>query len=555
LNKELVMSNKRSVWGSLILIAVLVAGLGTPLTPGAMAAEAEWESLIQGEKLNGWTQRNGRAKYELIDGVVVGTTRPDTPNSFLCTDRLFGNFILEYEFKVDERLNSGVQIRSESYKTYQDYRVHGYQVEIDPSQAAYTREPPNKMTNGDPAPDTAPRSWTAGIYDEARRGWLNNLTENEAARNALKQNDWNHIRIEAVDDTLKTFLNGVPAADLKDNHTPVGFIALQVHSVSTDEPLLVQWRNIRIQDLDTYPEKAAAEEKFVGTWESSIAGDVIGKAHVIAMGHGKYQAVLMAKDGSARDATIVMNGKWANGNIAFRSGPWLGALTDKVFAGGKFGDDDTRFTLKKVAPQSPTLGTKPPETAIVLLDGTSLDAWQNEKGEAAAWNLVEGGAMEVTPGKGALVSKHAFKDMRLHLEFRTPFYPEKRGQSRGNSGVYMQGRYEVQVLDSFGLEGVDNECGGIYQVASPKVNMCAPPGQWQAYDITFRAARFDAEGQKTENARITVVHNGVVIHADQELPAPTGSALKKGEQDQALGLTLQDHGDRVQYRNIWATES
>jgi len=183
--------------------------------------------------------------------------------------------------------------------------------------------------------------------------------------------------------------------------------------------------------------------------------------------------------------------------------------------------------------------------------------WQpvNPKAPAGGyrWRLVADGAMQVTPKSGSLVSKRTFKDHRIHLEFRTPFMPAARGQGRGNSGVYIQGRYEVQVLDSYGLEGKDNECGGVYKIAAPRVNMCAPPLEWQTYDITFHAPTFDADGKMTANARVTVIHNGVVIHADLKLPGATGG--KRGANQNKPGpVLLQDHGNAVQYRNIWVEE-
>jgi hypothetical protein len=163
------------------------------------------------------------------------------------------------------------------------------------------------------------------------------------------------------------------------------------------------------------------------------------------------------------------------------------------------------------------------------------------------------GVMEVVPGSGDIVTLQKFTDFRLHLEFRTPFMPGAREQARGNSGVYLQGRYEVQVLDSYGLTGEDNECGGIYKVRAPRVNMCAPPGQWQSYDILFHAPRFDADGKKVKDALVTVVHNGIVIHEDLTVPGPTGGAVDDAVQLPG-GILLQDHGNLVQYRNIWLVE-
>lgn len=187
----------------------------------------KWKALFDGKTLNGWVQHGGKARYHIEDGVIVGTSVPHTPNSFLCTRKTYSDFILELDFKVDLGLNSGVQIRSQSLREYKNGRVHGYQVEIDPSE----------------------RAWSGGIYDEGRRGWLNDLKNNEAARKAFKNGQWNHFRIEAIGDSIKTWVNGVPAADLVDSMTPTGFIALQVHSTQSEKPLCVRWRNIRIQDL------------------------------------------------------------------------------------------------------------------------------------------------------------------------------------------------------------------------------------------------------------------------------------------------------------------
>ncbi len=206
-----------------------------------LAGEPEATSgLFNGRDLTGWVQHGGKAKYRVEDGQIIGQTVPKTPNSFLCTVRAYTNFVLELEFKPTPGLNSGVQVRSEVFDEARTVtagdrtvkipagRVHGYQVEIDPSA----------------------RAWTGGIYDEGRRGWLQDLKENEPARKAFRAGDWNQLRIECRGDRLRTWLNGVPAADLKDAMTPAGFIALQVHGVGDrTEPLEIRWRRLVIREL------------------------------------------------------------------------------------------------------------------------------------------------------------------------------------------------------------------------------------------------------------------------------------------------------------------
>jgi len=188
--------------------------------------DQKWEKLFDGKTLNGWIQRNGKAKYEVVDQTIVGTTVLNTPNSFLCTEKMYSDFILELEFLADPGINSGIQIRSHSYANYKDGRVHGYQVEI----------------------DTSSRAWSGGIYDEARRGWLFNLQDKPAAQKAFKNGKWNHYRIEAIQNKIRTWVNGVPAADLTDDMTAKGFISLQVHG-SKEAGHKIRWRNIRIIDL------------------------------------------------------------------------------------------------------------------------------------------------------------------------------------------------------------------------------------------------------------------------------------------------------------------
>jgi len=185
------------------------------------------KNLFNGKDLTGWKQLGGKAIYEAKNGEIVGTTVPDQPNSFLTTEKMYGDFILELELLVDNSMNSGIQIRSESKADYLNGRVHGYQVEIDPSD----------------------RAWSGGLYDESRRGWLYPLDINPKGKTAFKKDVWNKYRIEAIGNSIRVWVNGIPTANLVDNLTSSGFIALQVHSIKKEEAAgkQIRWRNIRIQ--------------------------------------------------------------------------------------------------------------------------------------------------------------------------------------------------------------------------------------------------------------------------------------------------------------------
>jgi len=194
--------------------------------PDETLKKGTWVSLFNGKSLDGWEQINGTARYEVKDGTITGTTAEGSPNSFLCTKKHYGDFELDFEVKLDSRLNSGVQIRSNSFREYRNGRVHGYQVEI--------------ATNGN----------AGRIYDEARRaGWLNKEGSDEDARKAFKEDEWNRFHVLCLGDTIKTWVNDVPVADVVDSMTRTGFIGLQVHSFKGDTPAWVQWRNIRIREL------------------------------------------------------------------------------------------------------------------------------------------------------------------------------------------------------------------------------------------------------------------------------------------------------------------
>jgi 3-keto-disaccharide hydrolase len=192
---------------------------------------------------------------------------------------------------------------------------------------------------------------------------------------------------------------------------------------------------------------------------------------------------------------------------------------------------------------------RPPKYATVLFDGKDLSAWVSRNGKAAGWKIEKDYA-EVVAGSGDIYTKQTFTDFQLHVEFCLPLMADARGQARANSGVYLQGRYEIQVLDSYGLESKNNDCGAFYLIAAPLKNACKKPEKWQSYDIAFRTARFDGAGKVKEFARATVFHNGVMIHNNLELPTATKGGLDE-DTSKPGPILLQDHRDKVRYRNVW----
>ena len=212
---------------------------------------------------------------------------------------------------------------------------------------------------------------------------------------------------------------------------------------------------------------------------------------------------------------------------------------------GDIGD----LKLLKASDKVDVKSTPAPKGATVLFDGKSLDGWLSNNGGKAKWKLLPGGVMQ--SGGGDIHTEQKFDGkFKVHVEFRVPYFPKKSGQGRGNSGVYLQGRYEVQILDSYGLKSKDNDCGGIYGVAAPKSNECKAPTVWQSYDIEFASPTFDGK-KKLSPAKMTVYHNGVKIHDAVEIKVDNTTSGMGGDASKPGPIMLQDHGDPVQFRNVW----
>ena len=281
------------------------------------------------------------------------------------------------------------------------------------------------------------------------------------------------------------------------------------------------------------------------------AVSVMDEAKVIGQGGGEFKVMLT----TGRDRRPVeLAGKLEGGKVALMgAGGESGTIADKKLS-VTVGDKKYELAYKVIKP--PSLGQKPPAGAVVLLpfeEGkkTNLDAWVALKGGPATWVPQEDGSVLIMGG-GDIQTKQEFTNVVLHVEFRCPYMPAARGQGRGNSGVYLQSRYEVQVLDSFGLAPKDNECGGLYSVATPKVIASLPPARWQTYDITFHAPTVE-NGKIVKPATMSVAHNGIQIHRDVKIDHVTTAGVG-GPIKSPAPLMLQDHGNPVRFRNIWLVE-
>ena len=303
---------KLIIFLQVMLFVVVTICTNTSAEPSA-GENVRWKAIFDGKTLNGWEVRSGFAKYHIEDGVIVGTTVEGSPNTFLCTRKRYGDFILEFEVKVDPVLNSGVQIRSNAYETdtttwmwrnnqkrkrvHKAGRVYGYQVEICNEQAGAS----------------------GGIYDEARRGWLDDISNNLVAGRAFKDNQWNKYRIVCIGDSIKTWVNSVPCADVMDSMTLTGFIGLQVHGFKGDKPAQVRWRNIRIKELGRHVWKPLFDGKSFAGWHTLPGGKwevregIIGGSNTSSdKRHG-----LLVSDKRYKDLTVRLKFKALKGNSGF----------------------------------------------------------------------------------------------------------------------------------------------------------------------------------------------------------------------------------------------
>jgi hypothetical protein len=305
--------------------------------------------------------------------------------------------------------------------------------------------------------------------------------------------------------------------------------------------------------------------QYEGTFTPAKGSPIKAEAKVVAEGKRYYRAVFSATPQSGKQAVqFQLRGRlpgkflslFKNSKKLLLAGKvnevnWAGTLFQGKLAVAAKGEAGGKFELTRIEPKSPTEGLKPPAGAIVLFPyepgkPISLAEWRNN-----SWKILPDGSVEV--GRGDNHSVRSFGDVQVHVEFWLPYEPLGRGQGRGNSGVYFQNFYEIQVLDSFGLPPKNNECAGVYSIAAPKVNACFPPLRWQTYDMTFHAARFSPEGKVVKPATVTIIHNGVKVHEDQPIPRCTERS-KPGGEPKVGPFRLQNHGHPVRFRNMWVVE-
>lgn len=515
--------------------------------------ESGFETVFDGKSLNGWhvstqtghshaSMHTSGGRWKLEDGAIVGSQDIPGNGGIILTDRQFGNFEVVLEMKNDFGPDSGLFLRSnergQAYQYMIDYHDNGnlagiygeglsggiHHRNFDFLDAVSKIRPKDAIFACPIQPDDWPEFWKPGEWNELR------------------------ARVEGNPPKITTWINRVRFMEFKDTekrHPDAGSIALQVHGGGDFTSQFVRYRNVRVKELKT--QLAYLDPREAG-YDYQIQGEYIGKigdksygVQVIARGDGKFEGVFMPGglpgagwDPSSEPTRVQFETKDCLTKSVggdFEATISFGTLTVKK--------GERSSELKLLHRESPTLAKPAPEGAVVLFNGTNVDQWEPGK-------MAETGLMSV-----GTRTKNVFENFTLHLEFRTPFMPKSSGQQRGNSGLYLGDQYECQILDSFGLSGADNECGGIYKNAKPLVNMCLPPLSWQTYDVDFTCAKFDADGKQTAPARVTIKHNGVVIHDNLELKSTPGG----GRSDEKPGaIYLQDHNDPVRFRNIWLVE-
>lgn len=447
--------------------------IATVLCSTFLSSQDNWEVLFNGKDLKNFEQLNGDAKYEIKNNELIGTSKIGTPNSFMATKNKYGDFILEFDVFVENGLNSGVQFRSLSSADVMDGRVHGYQCEI----------------------ETSARKWAGGVYDEARNGWLYPLTRNPKGQHAFVSGQWNHYRIEAIGNNIRTWINNVQCANLVDDTTAEGFIAFQVHSIKDEnlEGKTVRWKNIRIKTTDL--ENA----------RKSVDGDVPEIS---------YLKNTLTEHEARTGWRLLWDGKTTTG--------WRGAKSSKF-----------------------------PEKGWEMKDGIL--------------SVLSSGGAESTNG-GDIVTENLFSSFELSVDFKIT--------EGANSGV----KYFV---DSELNKGEGSAIGLEFQVLDDKVHPDAKKGKngnrtvGSLYDLIRAENNGSSRGknfkgvEKWNNARV-VVRGGHVEHwlnqvkvVEFDRHSQLFRALvekskyekweKFGQQPEGL-ILLQDHGDKVSFKNIKVRE-
>ena len=321
------------------------------------------------------------------------------------------------------------------------------------------------------------------------------------------------------------------------------FLCVLAAMILASLPAYAQQSKAAVTRADLADADYALQGEFIGTVLTEPSKTRPLALQIRSNGDGSFEGVQhiggFPGERARRGEPVRLSGNRTDGFVVLSGGPWVilvhadhGVLVDPE--GKRVG------RLERIHRQSPSMGAQPPKNAIVLFDGTNTD--QFTKAEMTDEGLLMQGAD----------FKPMFQDFNLHLEFLLPYMPVGRGQGRANSGVYLQSRYELQILDSFAIDPGNNGCASLYKFRPPEVNVCFPPLVWQTYDIIFTAPRWAADESKIGNARITAWHNGVKVHDDVELPDKTGAG--KPEAPTLLPIRLQDHGNPVRFRNIWVID-